>query len=705
MSTMPRQRLRLLLALTIAATFATTTLHALSAQSPSTQASAASPSSDLDSLSRQALEEGEAGKNEDAIRDFKTVLSSRPDWKEGRWNLGTLEYSTNRFSEAEETFTRVVSFAPNLGLAWAMLGLSEYENKHYDQAFDHLQKAHVLGILDDPQIERVGLYHLALLLNRASQFDRASTLLKEAFMTQAQSSQVKVAMGLAVLRVPLLPEQVTPAREALVLAAGSAALAGPSQSEAFQSLLAVNPDVPYLNLAAALAASASGKDQEAATLLMRETVLSPKSSAPWIELSRIQAKQSQWDLAVKSARKAVSLEPSSPSAHQALATALASSGQRAESDREQRLASSEPGSALPAEPRILSFYGNSAESSTSPSGSQALDELWGRAMRQYSDARYEEAATNLALLLESRPENGTAWAVLGLCDYARHDYDSALIHLQRGATLGLSGSTQSLQLARVTYGTLLTRAGQFDQAAEILASAQASGPLLERAEAAAGLALLRHAELADSTKLPQNLLRTAGRISLLLQQSKYDEAFPLFQRLLQQYPATPFLHYAYGTALLALSEFDQAAAQMQAEMPISPRSELPLVRLASISLRSHDAASSANWARRALALAPLSLEGHYLLGRASLESGDLPTAVAELQQAGRMSPDSPEIHFNLAKAYTRAKMPEKAEQERATFAALNARAELLRSQTGSQIYAGPRNANNLNQGVPAPRAE
>ncbi len=53
-----------------------------------------------------------------------------------------------------------------------------------------------------------------------------------------------------------------------------------------------------------------------------------------------------------------------------------------------------------------------------------------------------------------------------------------------------------------------------------------------------------------------------------------------------------------------------------------------------------------------------------------------------------MAPDSPEVHFNLAKAYAKANQPEKAEQERATFARLNALAELQRSQHGNQSYSG-----------------
>jgi predicted Zn-dependent protease len=193
----------------------------------------------------------------------------------------------------------------------------------------------------------------------------------------------------------------------------------------------------------------------------------------------------------------------------------------------------------------------------------------------------------------------------------------------------------------------------------------------------------------------------AGRIESLLLQSKYDDAFPQFRLLIDRYPATPFLHYAYGTALIALSEFDQATTQMQAEMAISPMSELPLARLASIALRQHDAATAITWSQRALTLAPNSVDAHYLLGRASLEAGNVTSALRELEIASKLSPASPEIHFNLAKAYARAKMTEKAQVERDTFLRLNQATESQRNPRDSQVNLGTRSAGDVTTVSPA----
>jgi hypothetical protein len=80
------------------------------------------------------------------------------------------------------------------------------------------------------------------------------------------------------------------------------------------------------------------------------------------------------------------------------------------------------------------------------------------------------------------------------------------------------------------------------------------------------------------------------------------------------------------------------------------------------------------------------------LGRASLEAGDPASAIRELEVAARLSPASPEVHFNLAKAYARVKMTEKAQQERDIFSRLNEMEERRPGHDGSQVDLGPRDS-------------
>ena len=665
------------------------------AMAPQAVANGAPVQANLDALQKLAQQEGESGQTSEAIRDYKRVLESRPEWKEGWWNLGALQYSANQFADAKSTLLHVVGFAPDLGAAWSLLGLCEFETGDFADALLHLEKAWTLGI-NDAEIERVSTYHLGLLLIRAGRFEHGSDLLLKSFGGGQVSEQVKTALGLATLRVALLPEEVDASKEGLVLAVGNVVSQGSGALDHYPALLSAYPDVAYLHYAYGLALANAGRNKEAIGAQLQETSVSPESPLPWIEISRLQLVLGSPKEALTAAQRAVALGPGNKIAHERLAAASASIGDMAESSRERKAAEQMAAAQDSPEQRIILRYRNSTNGQPSTALLNGNQELWDQAMQEYSEGRYSVSATLLKEWLKQNPESGTGWAVLGLDEFRLNDFDNAFIHLDRGANLGLRGSPQSLQAARYTFGLLLIHSGEFDRASDVLASALNSGPLDQKVEYALGLALLRRREIPGQEKQKESdLIRSAGKIAVLLNNSQYDAAFPQFQWLIKENPSAPFLHYAYGTALLAVSEFDEAAAQMQAEISISPASELPYVRLASIALRQHNFSGAITWSRRALLLAVNSAEAHYLLGRASLESGDDVTALRELETASRLSPASPEIHFNLAKAYARAKMPEKAEEERATFSQLNEATESQRAQHGSQVYAGPHNAEDV----------
>jgi len=98
---------------------------------------------------------------------------------------------------------------------------------------------------------------------------------------------------------------------------------------------------------------------------------------------------------------------------------------------------------------------------------------------------------------------------------------------------------------------------------------------------------------------------------------------------------------------------------------------------------------------RAVAIAPASHEAHYFLGRSFLEEGDIPAAIRELETARRFAPNSPKVHFNLARAYLKADRTADARQERAEFERLNAQLP------GQQKSYGDRAA----RGIPAELSE
>ena len=627
-----------------------------------------SPASIAD-LQTAANAEAEEGKTTEAIRDTQRALALQPDWKEGWWNLGTLQYEANLYQDAARSFEKVVGYAPKLGTAWALLGLCEFELKQYAASLAHLEKAQSLGVNEDPETARVASYHLALLLIRDGQFERGANLLHSEFASGA-SPQIQLSLGMALLRIPLLPEELDPSKDALVRAAGSLAADSQNSLAKFSTFLTEHPDTPFVHYQYGVRLKAAGRWSEALAQQREETKLTPWSPLPWQEIRDIESKQNH-------------------------AAAAASASQRAAS-----LSANGNGSGAA---RMVGIYRNSTATRGTTANTSSPEINRQRAMQAYASGHYSDAISGLKSWLSTNPTDGTSWAVLGLSEFDLQDYENAQIHLQRAEQLGLNGSPEAIRQAKYTYAVLLIHSGKFDHAEEVLSSARGEGALQQQVRFASGMALLRIRKMPSDVPPDQRaLVEQAGEVAQLLFASRYDEATPKFEALMKQYPRFPYLHYAYGTALLAISKYKEAEAQMRAETVITPESDLPYVRLASIALRQQQAAAAVEPAEHAARLNPDSAEAHYLLGRAMLQLGDASRAVHELEIAARLAPSSPEAHFNLAKAYAKSGQADKSESERARFLELNAAAD-AHKQEGSQSYRGPHDASEMRT-IPASSA-
>lgn len=619
-------------------------LTCLVAPSVGRLAAAQTTQADFDAIAKAAAAARDAGDARTAIADYRLAVVIRPDWQEGWYYLGTLQYDADRYADAIPAFQKLVQLAPAIGAAWNFLGLCEFETKDYANALVHLEKGQKLGAGNDPEIARVSQYHLALLLNRNGEFDRATAMLISAFREGQFPAQARVALGLALLHAPVLPNELNPSRDALVHTAGEiAALLAQGDSakalDAFPQILHDYPDVPYLHDAYAKALAAAGQNQEA--LEQRREEL----------------------------RVAAKLAP-----------------EKAQRDE-----------------KIAQIYALRSAAPHMENSKPSADNLWNQAMADYSTGKYVDAVAGLKMWTESRPSerkinDGTAWAVMGLSEFELKDYDNALIHLQRGQDLGLGGSPESVRLGRYRLGILLNRTGQFETAERLLVPEANDESLAGEIQFALGIALLRMPLLPEQVPSRNRaLVQSAGEIAILLHASKYDQAFPKLQQLLKEYPAAPFLHYSYALALVSLSQYDEAEPQLREEARISPSSELPHILLASIALRKHNAADALPSAQRAVQLSPQSAKAHYVLGRAYLDLNQMEKAVLELEEANKINPGSPEVHFNLAKAYAKTKQTEKAEEERAIFARLNSLAEQQRSQGANQSSGAAMNSMDLSQ--------
>ena len=696
----------------------------------------ATPPPSFEDLAANAASARDEGRTEAAVRAYQDALALRPGWKEGWWYLGSLNYDSDRYANAVKAFQKLVALDDTIGPAWAMLGLSEFETKEFDPSFEHLQKAQKLGFAGLP-IARVARYHLALLLNLHGEFEKALNLLLVEFAEGDVPEQVKAALGLAVLRVPLLPADVDPSKDALIHTAGEAVVkvARGKNDDAFQTferLLKDYPQAPFLHFAYGFALARAGRMQEAESQLQEETRINPGSALPHAQLASIYLDMHRADDALASAQRAVELAPRSAAAHGILAKVLRAMGNEAQAGQEiaatDQFAAERPEvDSAPARAYRRGLAGaqmapaaaNEPAQQTDPG---TFDELvrkaqlaqqnqqtreaisyyqralqlrprWEEGWRYlgtlcYMGGIYDTAVTafqNSVALDESHPE---VWALLGLYEFAVQQYDNALIHLQRGEKMGFGGNATAVRIAKYHLALLLNRKGEFARALDMLMAEVKQGSADDKTKTAMGISLLRMPKLPQELDASQAaLISVAGETAAFLAQGRYDQAFAKFDEMIARYPDTPYLHYAYGVSLASISRYDEAKAQLQAETRISPNSALPHIQMASIALRLHKREDALQSAQRAVQLNPESAESYYVMGRSYLELGNSSEAIGALETASRLAPSSPAVHFSLARAYAKAKRMEEAERERAAFVRLNAQSQGGESMGISQMPA------------------
>lgn len=698
-------------------------------------------SSGFDELAAKAGAARGAGDAGNAIRYYQAAVQLRPQWEEGWWYLGTLLYDSDRFADAVTPFQQVTQLDPKLGPAWAFLGLCEFELGQYLESLEHFQSARTLGFAESPELRKVALYHLALLMNASGQFESCQELLFSEFTSGHVPDQIRVSMGMALLRIPLLPSRLDPSKDALVDAAGEtgALLAANDLDGArahFSSLLQEYPGTPYLHYAFGNTLFAAGRLEEAEEQFREETRISPKSALPLVALSMVALQRNRANDTLLAAKQAKELAPGDAAVHRALADAYEALGQgdSANAERAQQAALADhpraievdqvtrysmrsdnvvSAPAVPGSPGADQEFQSVVRQGEAAQQAGGLDEAtmayqtalrlrpdWSDAWRRlgtiaYMQSRYHDAVMALQKAVSAEPKQADAWTLLGLSEFECKDYKNARLHLERGSALGFGGNAAAVKFAKYRLALLLNLDGDFDPATDLLIPEVGSGALAPEIRVAMGLALLRIPLLPDQISREQRALVTqAGEVAGLLSQRHYDQAFPIFDAMLREHPDTPFLHYAYGASLANISEFDRAQVQLREEIRLNPQSPLPHLRLASILLTLHQPESAVGFAKQALALAPTSPEAHYLLGRSELELGDAQAAIHELETASRIAPGSPAVHFNLARAYSKAQRPADAERERAQFERLNQR---MTSQDPSQPSA--RGISQSRQGV------
>lgn len=335
---------------------------------------------------RQIQAQAEAARKQNhvdaAIALYKKGVGIAPTWEEGWWSLGTLQYSLDQFAEARAAFRHLTALQPGAGAPWAMLGLSEFELKEFEQSLSDLHHAFDLRSGQDQAIADEANFKLALLLTRNQEYEGAMKILSQFAQRNLHEAKFIEAMGIAALRKPLLPTEVVPTDRQLILDVGrvmydATALrtsevqrTAPEVGAEFKILVDKYPETPHIHYlygsflmyadansglrelkkeleispdhVPAMATIAheyiQRKDfKSALPYAQRATELEPRSFPTHTLLGRVLA-EGDFDVprGIQELEEARKLAPGSPQVRIALATAYAKAGRKEDAARERR---------------------------------------------------------------------------------------------------------------------------------------------------------------------------------------------------------------------------------------------------------------------------------------------------------------------------------------------------------------------------------
>jgi tetratricopeptide (TPR) repeat protein len=311
---------------------------------------------------------------------------------------------------------------------------------------------------------------------------------------------------------------------------------------------------------------------------------------------------------------------------------------------------------------------------------------WYQGTAYYSLDDYPRCRDTFRRVVRLAPKNGAAYAFLGLCEFGLKDYDRALQHLLQSRTFGIGDVKDLGDVARYHAGILMTRLDQHEQALETLGEFANQGDDSPRVIEAMGLATLRMPLLPNEYPPDRReMVLMAGRASYMMATRNTAAADKAFEVMTARYPETPNVHYAYAVFLLQ-EQADKAIEQFKRELEIQPGHSWSLMQLAYEYLKRGDAAAALPWAQEAVKAAPNAFAARKALGQALLETGNIEGAITELEIGLKLAPESPGLHFTIARAYQRAGRTEDAVRARNEFTRLD---RLARTQkSGAQSVGG-----------------
>lgn len=305
---------------------------------------------------------------------------------------------------------------------------------------------------------------------------------------------------------------------------------------------------------------------------------------------------------------------------------------------------------------------------------------WSLGTLEYDQDHYAQAAQDFEQLIAVDPANGTAHAMLGLCQFELSKDPQALKNLLKAEQLGIIKNEQLRKVALYHMGILELRARKFGDAKETLGQLAKLHVRTKELIAALGMAalLIRPQDAPPEGTPGGTVVERVGEAEALLATKDFEPAEQAYVQLTADFPEYPNLHFAFGRLLLETNESDKAVEEFHKELERDPDNVNSLLEAAAVRYQV-DSRDGLKYAERAAKLAPQQPFAHYLLGLLRLDTGNAAGAIPELQIALKAFPNEARIYFSLGSAYARTGRKAEAAKARTEFARLNAQDAQKRS--------------------------
>jgi tetratricopeptide (TPR) repeat protein len=293
------------------------------------------PKRSFATIAEQAKQASDANQLDKAIPLYREALAQRPTWTEGWWLLGTAHYDLGQYSECARALNRFVKFDPKNGTGHLMLGLCQFQLNQDALALKNIQAASDIGIINDPQLIKVMLYHKGLLLLRDGQFESALDTLGRLAKQGSRAEEFYQALGMTMLRMK--PSEAPPPGSAegqVVSSIGQAqALAAEKRFEEarqrYQQLVTQSPDFPNIHYAYGRFLLESRDVEDAIRQFEEEIKRDPNDVNARLQIAAVRYREDS-AAGVPYAEQAVKLDPKLPLGHYLLGLLYLDAGRAAE---------------------------------------------------------------------------------------------------------------------------------------------------------------------------------------------------------------------------------------------------------------------------------------------------------------------------------------------------------------------------------------